>query len=133
MVSVTEAQQRLAPESQHVPRVRDLSPEDFVARFYAPARPVIIQGELKDWPALELWSPDYLKRKAGGAEIQCQLDRESSGEFELDKDRHKSSMAFDRMTETFGPPREDQCVSPAALVELAYRSLNDSSSKSART
>lgn len=95
ILSAMEAQHRLAPGGDRVPRVSGLSSADFLARFYAPGRPVIVEGELQDWPALRLWTPDYLKAKVGSAEIEFQGGRQSSGDFELYKDNHKRRMPFD--------------------------------------
>jgi hypothetical protein len=108
ILSVMESQQHLAPAANEVPRVRGIDSQEFLARFYAPGRPVILQGELDEWPALRLWTPDYLKQKLGPAEIQFQGARHSSGDFELYKDRHKSRMPFDAFVDLIaGRPGND--------------------------
>lgn len=95
ILAVMEKQRHLLAEARSVPRVRNSSPADFLARFYAPGRPVILEGEIDDWPALSRWSPDYLKKKIGGAEIEYQSGRLPNPEFELQKDIHKDRMPFD--------------------------------------
>ncbi len=95
ILEVMEAQRALAPASGEVPRRRDLGGEDFLAQYYAPGRPVVIEGAMADWPALKRWSPDYLKRKLGKAQVEFQAGRESDPDFELNKDRHKRMAPFD--------------------------------------
>jgi len=82
-----------------VPRVRDLSGQDFLDQHYAPSQPVVIEGAMDSWPALERWTPDYLARKVGAAEIEYQGARTGNSDFELDKDRHKQVMPFDSFIE----------------------------------
>ncbi|HEV7158750.1 MAG TPA: cupin-like domain-containing protein, partial [Caulobacteraceae bacterium] len=62
--------------------------------YYAINRPVILTGEMDDWPALKLWSPDYLKAKIGAAVIQFQGERTSNARFEMDKDAHRREAPF---------------------------------------
>lgn len=53
-----------------VPRVERPSRREFEERFLYPQRPVIIAGAMEGWPALERWTNDYLKEKAGARTIQ---------------------------------------------------------------
>lgn len=48
-----------------VDRVDTLPADAFRRRFKKPARPVIMEGLTRDWPAREKWSVDYLKAVAG--------------------------------------------------------------------
>jgi hypothetical protein len=78
-----------------VPRVAGLSSEDFLDLFYAPGRPVVIEGEMPDWPALG-WTPEALREKVGAAPVEYQGGREGSPFFELFKDDHKCRLPFDQ-------------------------------------
>lgn len=95
ILAAMERQRALSPREGAVERVRGLSSGEFLERFYAPGRPVVLEGEIDDWPALKLWSPAYLKRKVGGAEVEYQDGREGSPDFELYKDQHKGRAPFD--------------------------------------
>ena len=99
ILSVMESQRRLAPDGGGIERVRGLSSEEFLERFYAPGRPVVIEGELDAWPALDRWTPAYLADKVGKAEIEVQTGRDANAQFELEKDRHKSRLPFDAFIE----------------------------------
>jgi hypothetical protein len=95
ILDVIETQRALAPGGDQVPRIANLSREEFLTRFYAPGRPVVIEGAMADWPALKRWSPDYLKRKLGKALVEYQGGRDANPDFELEKDRHRQSGPFD--------------------------------------
>lgn len=41
------------------------SQREFLHAFLAPRRPVVISGALRDWPALQKWSPDFFKERYG--------------------------------------------------------------------
>lgn len=86
LLAVQEWQRALSPRTGGVPRVSNLSTDDFLDHFYAPGRPVVIEDAIADWPALERWTPDYLIEKVGNAEIEYQSGRASIGrDFEVDK------------------------------------------------
>ncbi len=71
-----------------------MSTQEFLNQHYAPSRPVILCGELDQWPALTKWTPDYLKAKIGSHEIEFQGCRTHNPNFELDKDAHRQRTSF---------------------------------------
>lgn len=52
-----------------VTRVATISPDDFLARFKRPGKPVVIEKLTEAWPAREKWTFDYLKRVAGDTRV----------------------------------------------------------------
>jgi len=56
-----------------IERVKNLSAEDFHARFLAAERPVVIEGAFDAWPARRLWSPDYFKTRYGDLKVQAEI------------------------------------------------------------
>jgi len=107
ILDVAERQRALSEKAGAIPRVRDLSTEDFLDLYYAPGRPVVIEGAMADWPALARWTPDYLKRKIGKAPIEYQGGRDGSPEFELWKDDHKRRAPFDAYIDMIRRPGND--------------------------
>lgn len=97
MLDIMEAQRALSPRLAGIKRVsgRDLTSEAFLDLYYAPGRPVVIEGEMADWPALTRWTPDYLKRTIGDARIEYQAGRAANPDFEIDAYSHKQVMPFD--------------------------------------
>jgi hypothetical protein len=96
IMDVAARQLRLSPRAAAVERVRGLSGEEFLDRFYAPSRPVVIEGAMKGWPALERWTADYLASKIGPAPVEVQGGRDGHDDFDIEKDRHRQVMPFDR-------------------------------------
>ena len=48
-----------------------------------------LTGLVDHWPALKLWTPDYLEQKVGDALVELQGHRGSSADYELFKERHQ--------------------------------------------
>ena len=65
LMEATERQRAAAPACAAITRRSGLSRDEFAERYYAPARPVILAGEMAGWRALDLWTPDYLAGRIG--------------------------------------------------------------------
>jgi hypothetical protein len=94
LLDVMEAQRALSAKAQAIPRVRGLSPEDFLDSYYAPGRPVVIERAIGHWLALKRWTPDYLRRKIGDAPVEFQGGRNANPDFEIDGYSHKQKLPF---------------------------------------
>ncbi|NML11383.1 cupin-like domain-containing protein [Sphingobium sp. AR-3-1] len=94
LADVQERQRALSPYASGLLTAEHLSGEDFLHSFYAPGRPVLIKGAMAGWPALDLWTPDYLAETVGDAMIEFQGDRSRAADYELAKDRHKMRGRF---------------------------------------
>jgi hypothetical protein len=94
LLGVMEAQRALSAKARAIPRVRGLSPEDFLDHHYAPGRPVVIERAIDHWPALKRWTPDYLRRKIGDAPVEFQGGRNANPDFEIDGYSHKQNLPF---------------------------------------
>lgn len=90
-----ERQRSLASDAAGIERRTGMGAQEFLERYYAPARPVILGGEMDDWPALARWSPDYLKAKVGAAPVEYQGGRAANARFEIEKERHRREGPFD--------------------------------------
>lgn len=95
LLGVQEKQRQLSVQACALLRVNGLSGQAFLDNFYAPSRPVVIEGAIAEWPALAKWTPDYLAKTVGSAEIEYQGARSGAADFELAKDRHRRAMPFD--------------------------------------
>jgi hypothetical protein len=72
-----DALQALLDPAGEVRRVKDIEPDDFVERFYAANRPVVLSGLIGDWPALERWTPEYLRERFGEQTVDVETGRKS--------------------------------------------------------
>jgi hypothetical protein len=64
LLETLERQRALAASAIAIERRSGLGAEAFLERHYAVNRPVILTGEMDDWPALRLWTADGLKARA---------------------------------------------------------------------
>ena len=60
LLEALERQRDLVPGLTAIERVSGLSGEAFLERYYAVNRPVILQGEMADWPALTRCLPAWI-------------------------------------------------------------------------
>jgi len=58
-----------------IPRVKTLTKEEFIARFFKPQRPVVIERFVEDWPAYSKWNLEYMRAVAGDITVPLYDDR----------------------------------------------------------
>ena len=91
-----ESRRDLSPEAVHIERRIGLSAQEFLDKYYALNRPVILAGEMQEWPALTLWTPEYLRRAVGSRMVEFQGGRTKNERFEMQKDLHRTSAPFEQ-------------------------------------
>jgi hypothetical protein len=112
-----ERQRALAgPAAIAIERRACLSADDFLEQYYALGRPVILTGEMADCPALERWTPAYLKARIGSAVVEFQGDRMSDPDFESRKEAHRREGPFDAFI--------DRIIQPTAGNDLYLTAYN---------
>lgn len=89
-----ESRRDLSPAAVNIERRTDLTREEFLSDYYALNRPVILVGEMQDWPALTLWTPEYLRQAIGSRPVEFQGGRTRNECFEMHKDLHRTSAPF---------------------------------------
>ncbi|MDE2341308.1 MAG: cupin-like domain-containing protein [Alphaproteobacteria bacterium] len=94
ILETQERQRSLSSEASGIFRVEEISEETFLDEFFAPGRPVILGGLVRDWPAHKLWSPHYLREKLGDATVAFQGGRNDAATFERHKDSHTRQIGF---------------------------------------
>jgi len=94
LLETQEKQRRLSPLAGGLLRTTGMQAQQFLDHFYAPGRPCVIAEAIGHWPALERWTPAYLRETVGDAPVEYQGNRQTAGDFELAKDRHKLSLPF---------------------------------------
>ncbi|WP_033959782.1 cupin-like domain-containing protein [Psychroserpens jangbogonensis] len=60
---------------QDIPRVKNISKEEFITNYLKPQKPVVIERYIEDWPAYNKWSLDYIKEIAGDKTVPLYDDR----------------------------------------------------------
>lgn len=77
-----------------VERRKNLSGSEFLEQYYSTNRPVILTDLMRDWKALDLWTPDYLREKYGHHSVEVQTGRTSDPIYEHNAHLHKTMMRF---------------------------------------
>jgi len=65
----------LALNLQDIPRVKNISKDEFLRDYYKPQKPVVIERFIEDWPAFSKWNLDYMKSVAGDKVVPLYDDR----------------------------------------------------------
>jgi hypothetical protein len=104
LLETLERQRALSARDAAIERRAGLGSDEFLDRYYAANRPVILTGEMSGWPALAKWTPDYLKHAVGSKTIEFQGDRSKSDRFEIHKDAHRREMPFDQFIDLVSRP-----------------------------
>ena len=60
---------------QNVPRVKNITKEDFTKLYFKPQKPVVIESLIEDWPAYSKWNLEYMKEIAGDKQVPLYDDR----------------------------------------------------------
>lgn len=93
LAATAEKLRALSPRS-NIARKSGISAEEFLDAHYAANWPVLLGGELADWPALKRWTSDYLKRVIGPRPVQVQAGRSADEDFERNMAVHSTLMPF---------------------------------------
>ena len=107
----------LSASATAVPRRSNLSSGEFLEQYYAANRPVVLTDCLKNWKAMELWTPDYLKERFGNLNVAIQTNRESDKHYETNKDNHRENILLSEYVDK---------VKSAGKTNDFYLTANDS-------
>jgi len=106
LLETLERQRLLVPVIAGIERRAGLGTQEFLERYYAAGRPVILTGEMAGWPALTRWTPNYLKARVGSAPVDYQGGRIADAGYEQAMPAHRRQAPFnqfiDAITHTAG-------------------------------
>ncbi len=60
---------------QDIPRVKTITKEDFIEKYFKPQKPVVIERLIEGWPAYSKWNLEYMKQVAGHKTVPLYDDR----------------------------------------------------------
>ena len=60
---------------QDIPRVKNITKQEFLTNYFKPQKPVVIENCIEDWPAFTKWNLDYMKQVAGEKTVPLYDDR----------------------------------------------------------
>ncbi|SHG00792.1 Cupin-like domain-containing protein [Salegentibacter echinorum] len=85
----TKNKLQLAP----IPRLENISKEDFKENYVKPQKPVVIKHLVDDWPATQKWDLDYIKKLAGDKVVPLYDDRPITSKQKFNEPHTKMKMA----------------------------------------
>ena len=62
-----------------ITRVKNITKEEFINKYYKPQLPVLIESLTKDWAAYKKWNLDYIQDKAGDQEVPLYNNEAAKG------------------------------------------------------
>ena len=65
----------MALNLQDIPRVKNITKEEFIKSYFKPQKPVVIEQHIEHWPAYSKWNLDYMKFIAGDKIVPLYDDR----------------------------------------------------------
>jgi ribosomal protein L16 Arg81 hydroxylase len=77
-----------------VERRERVSGDEFLEQYYYPNRPVIFTDAMKNWKAVQRWTPEYLKERCGEQVVQIQARRNANARYEIENRSHESTIRF---------------------------------------
>ncbi|WP_246828941.1 cupin-like domain-containing protein [Synechococcus sp. PCC 7502] len=85
----------LSPQSAlTIDRHPQLSQAEFFENYYVCHRPVILTEATKNWQALNLWTPEFLRSQYGHIAVEIQANRLANRRYEIDVDAHRHSITL---------------------------------------
>ena len=60
---------------QEIPRVNNITKQEFIKQYLKPQKPVVIERCIEDWPAYTKWNLSYMKTVAGDKVVPLYDDR----------------------------------------------------------
>ncbi|MBA6315412.1 cupin-like domain-containing protein [Cellulophaga baltica] len=76
-----------------IPRVSQITKAEFVANYFKPQKPVVIERFIEDWPAYTKWNLEYIKTVAGDKTVPLYDDRPVSHKDGFNEPHAKMKMA----------------------------------------
>jgi hypothetical protein len=95
VLTMRQQMQDLSAPPREVDRRSGLTRDEFLHEYYAPNRPVILADACDEWPALSLWTPDYLAATLGASEVEVMADRDADASYEANAHAHRTPKPFD--------------------------------------
>lgn len=77
-----------------IQRIPFLPRADFIRDYLTVKRPVILTGLTAAWPAMQLWTPDYLKHRVGDATVEVMAGRDADANYEVNCNQHRQHLPF---------------------------------------
>jgi hypothetical protein len=92
VLSLERAVRDTARDRGHLERRRGVGAEEFLRSYWRASWPVILEDVMDGWPAMERWTPDYLKDRLGDVPLNVQTGRDRDERADEHLDEHRTQM-----------------------------------------
>lgn len=97
---------RLSPKAGAIERRSGVSGDEFLEKYYAANRPVVLCGLMDLWEAPRKWNPDYFKAVCGGEDVEIMAAREANPDYETDDAPHRKNVTFSEFVDMVASGKE---------------------------
>lgn len=77
---------------ERIPRVKNISRDEFVKNYVQPQKPVVIENLIEDWPAYDKWHFDYIRSLASEKVVPLYDDRPISADQKFNEPHKEMKM-----------------------------------------
>lgn len=94
LLGVYRSLANLHPYQGEIERRSCVSRAEFLECYYVANRPVILEGQLRDWPAMTRWTPEFFKTMLGREEVEIMAGRNADPSYEINAFEHCRKVLF---------------------------------------
>ena len=95
LAAIQRSLSRLSPKAKTIERRLDtVSRDEFLEKYYAANRPVILCGLMNNWPAMTRWTADYLKATCGDEMVEIMTGRDNNPLYDIEEAKHRHTIKF---------------------------------------
>jgi len=84
----------LTPLTQAVEIRKSVPWSEFLCNYYALNQPLILSKIMRNWKALTVWSPAYLRNVCRDQAVEVMMERNSDPRYEINSFQHKMQIPF---------------------------------------
>jgi LPS sulfotransferase NodH len=85
---------RLQSRARTVPKHSRPSRTEFCENYYSANRPVVLTDLMDEWPAMDRWTPDFLRTALRDEEVEIMAERNRDPIYETNAERHRRHICF---------------------------------------
>lgn len=94
VLTVRQQLRDLSTAGSEVEERSGVTGDEFLHDYYSANLPLVLTDVATDWPAIERWNPGYLGTVLGDERVEVMADRDADRRFEINSDRHRSTLPF---------------------------------------
>jgi len=106
LVEIQRDLARLSPKAKTIERRKGVSGNEFLEKYYAANKPVILCDLMTFWQAPKKWTPEYLKATCGEETVEIMASRDTNPNYESNDEAHRKQVRFSVYVDMVAQGRE---------------------------